>query len=389
MPDLEDNDPKSGESSRSGARGRQGSGTSVTWRGIIDEPTPGDPPKHPRLATVGRGLDSALVAVGLKRGHDDDGTLLPRKTGRLVAIVGGLFLIALVVSMLHIVPAGNVLIPVTLGDAQSQEGQGLHVTLPWPITQVASMSVQTQNYSMIQANQKGTDRPVLVLGSDGASGTVDATVLYKLDPTKATSVYVHLGQSYASKLVQPASRGCVRAEFENFPMVDAATTKAKEVSDGITDCIRKAFEPNGIILQAFQMRQVVLASSVQQSVNAKIQASQTAQSQVYNLGVAQAKAAIQRITALATAQAQQIVACGGTPSVTKVAGQDTPDAIPNPSGACQAPLLTEQELEYSYIQALRDLINSPNPPTIILGGNGTPVVQLPTAASGTTTTTSH
>ena len=102
-----------------------------------------------------------------------------------------------------------------------------------------------------------------------------------------------------------------------------------------------------------------------------------------------AKAAIQRVTALATAKAQQIVACGGTPTVTKVAGQDTPDATPNPSGACQAPLLTEQELEYSYIQALRDLINSPNPPTIILGGSGVPVVQLPTASSGTTTTTTH
>ncbi len=367
MPDLEDNDPNSGESSRSGARGRKGSGTSVTWRGIIDEPAPGDPPKHPRMAAVGRGLDSALVAIGLKRGHDDDGTFLPRKTGRLLGILGGLFVIALMVSMLHIVPAGNVLVPIRFGDAQAQEGQGLHVTLPWPITQVASMSIQTQNYTMIQAKQKGTDNPVLVLGSDGASGTVDATVLYKLNSARASDVYVHIGQNFAVKLVQPASRQCVRAEFENFPMVDAATTQAKTVSDGITDCIRKAIEPNGIILQAFQMRQVVLASSVQKSVNAKIQAQQNEQSQQYNIQVAVAKAAIQRLTALATANAQEIVACGGTPTVTKVAGVDTPDATPNPGGACQAPLLTEQELEYSYIQALRDLINSPNPPTIILG----------------------
>ncbi len=388
MPDLEDNDPNDGGPGRAGARGRKGSGTSVTWRGIIDEPAPGDPPKHPRLATIGHGFSSALVAVGLKRGRDDDGTLLPRKTGRLLAIAAGLIVVILAVTMLHIVPAGNVLVPITLGDAQTQEGQGLHVTLPWPITQVASMSVQTQNYSMIQAKQKGTDNPVLVLGSDGASGTVDATVLYKLNPSKAKDVYENIGQSYASKLVQPASRQCVRAEFENFPMVDAATTKAKVVSDGITGCIRKAIEPVGIILQAFQMRQVVLASSVQGSVNSKIGAQQNEQAQTYNIEVAQAKAAIQRITALATAQAQQIVACGGTSTATKVAGQSTPDAIPNPSNACQAPLLTEQELEYSYIQALRDLINSPNPPTIILGGNGTPVVQLP-QTSGATTTTTH
>ena len=302
MADLEDSDnPDEGESTgRSGTRGRRGAGASVTWRGIIDEPMPGDPPKHPRMAAIGRGLDGALVAVGLRRGRDDDGTLLPRKTGRLVAIVAGLFLVALGVSMLHVVPAGNVLVPITLGDAQSQEGQGLHVTLPWPITQVASMSVQIQNYTMSQGNQKGTDNPVLVLGSDGASGTVDATVQYKLKPSQATSVYVNLGKSFGPKFVQPASRACVRAEFENFTMVDAATTQAKAVSDGISDCIRKAIQPEGITLQTFQMRQVVLASQVQSSINSKIQAQQNQQSQVYNVQAAVAKAAIQRLQALAT-----------------------------------------------------------------------------------------
>jgi regulator of protease activity HflC (stomatin/prohibitin superfamily) len=393
MPDLEDNDeptsPRPNGPSVTGPRGRTRSGASVTWRGIIDEPAPGDPPKHPRMAAVGRGLDGALVAVGLKRGRDDDGTLRPRKTRRLVAIVATLFIIALGFSMLHIVPAGNVLVPITLGDAQAQEGQGLHVTLPWPITQVASMSVQTQNYTMSAAPQKGTDAAVLVLGSDGASGTVDATVLYRLNPGQATNVYVNLGKSFGPKFVQPASRACVRAEFENFTMVNAATEQAKTVSDGITSCIRKALRQDGITLQAFQMRQVVLASSVQNSINSKVQAQQNQASQVYNVQAAVAKASIQRLQALATSQAQLIVACGGTPSVTKVGGQTTPDATPNASANCQAPLLTEQELEYSYIQALRDLINSPNPPTVILGSGGAaPVVQLPAAASsGTTSTT--
>ena len=40
---------------------------------------------------------------------------------------------------------------------------------------------------------------------------------------------------------------------------------------------------------------------------------------------------------------------------------------PNPTGVCQAPLLTENELTYQYIQAIRDLINSKNNVTVILG----------------------
>jgi len=214
-------------------------------------------------------------------------------------------------------------------------------------------------------------------------------VLYRLNPGEATNVYVNLGKSFGPKFVQPASRACVRAEFENFTMVDAATEQAKTVSQGITSCIRKALQPAGITLQAFQMRQVVLASSVQNSINSKVQAQQNQASQVYNVQAAVAKASIQRLQALATSQAQLIVACGGTPSVTKVGATTTPDASPNAAANCQAPLLTQQELEYSYIQALRDLINSPNPPTVILGSGGTaPVVQLPAAASsGATTTT--
>src|SRR5579871_3028644 len=96
MPDLEDDndDPRSPQaSSRSGPRGRRGGGTSVTWRGIVDEPSPDDPPKHPRLAAMGRGTDRVLVGTGLKRGRDDDGTLLPRRTSRLVGILATLFVV--------------------------------------------------------------------------------------------------------------------------------------------------------------------------------------------------------------------------------------------------------------------------------------------------------
>jgi regulator of protease activity HflC (stomatin/prohibitin superfamily) len=385
MPDPEDPN----EEPTTGDRPRK---ATVTWRGIVDEPRPGDPPRHPRLAAVSRGVSAALVATGFKRGRGPDGELLPRKTARMVALLTTVIVIVLGYSMLHIVPAGNVLVPITLGDAQTQEGQGLHVTLPWPITRVASMSVQTQNYTMAAGNIKGTDNPVQVLGSDGASGVVDATVLYKLNPSRATYVFANIGQNFSSKLVQPASRACVRAEFYKYAMVDAATTKSKQVSDGISSCIRSAIEPAGIILQAFQMRQVVLASQVQSSINTKIAAQQNQLAQAYQILVADAKAQILKITALGTSQSQEIAACGGTQTTIKIGGQATRLILPNPPNKCEAPPLTEQELEYNYIQALRDLINSPTPNTIILGtGNGVPTIQLPVSSSSgsTTTTTTH
>ena len=331
MADPDDNDENPAEPASGPAdRGRPKKTTSVTWRGIIDDPLPGDPPKHPRMAAVGGAVSALLVAVGLKRGRDDDGTLLPRKTGRLVAIVVTLFVVLLAVSMLHIVPAGNVLVPITLGDAQDQQPQGLHVTLPWPVTQVASMSVQTQNYTMTAANQKGTDPAVQVLGSDGASGTVDATVLYRLDPHQATNVYVNIGQQFSSKLVQPASISCIKSYFADYTMVDAATTKSKQVSAGIADCIRKSIEPQGVELQQFQLRQVVLTSQVQNAVNADVAAQQNAVSQIYQIQVARAKAQIVAITASGANDAQQIVACGDTSKTVNDNGLPTVKITPNP-----------------------------------------------------------
>jgi regulator of protease activity HflC (stomatin/prohibitin superfamily) len=379
MADSDDNDDQgSTEPTGPGDRGRPKRGTSVTWRGIIDDPQPGDPPKHPRMAAVGGVLSATLVAVGLKRGHDDDGTLLPRKSGRLIAIVVTLFVVLLAVTMLHIVPAGNVLVPITLGDAQPQLPQGLHVTLPWPVTQVASMSIQTQNFTMTAANQKGTAPAVQVLGSDGASASVDATVLYKLDANQATKVFVNIGQSFSSKLVQPASISCIKSSFAAYKMIDAATTRSKQVSAGIVSCIKNAIEPQGVQLQQFQLRQVVLNSSVQSATNGVVAAQQNAVSQLYQIQIATAKAQITALIASGANDAAEIVACGYTTKSENLNGLPTVKVVPNPPTACVPPPLNDTENTNLYIQTLRDLINSSKPPVIILNNGGTaPSIQVP------------
>jgi regulator of protease activity HflC (stomatin/prohibitin superfamily) len=375
MADLEDNDTRAG-SAPDGGRRR----TSVTWRGIVDDPEPGAPSKHPRLAAVGRIFDRGAVAVGLKRGRNDDGTPAPRHSGRLAGLIGAIVVVFLAITMLHIVNAGTVMVPITLGDAGSAEGQGLHITLPWPITQVATMNVQTQNYTMTQAKIPGTDSPVQVLGSDGASATVDATVLYKLQPNRASNVYTTIGTSFGPKLVQPAARSCIYGQFHSRAMVDAATTQNRQVSDAIVQCIKNAIQPYGVTLQAFQLRQVVLQNQVQNAINNKIVQQQNEASQIYQEQVAQAQKRISDVNALATFQAQQVVACGGQVVTTKDEnGQDVLDVVPNPNGQCQTPNLTQEELQYNYIQVLRAIITSNKNSTVIVpGGSSTPNVVVPT-----------
>jgi regulator of protease activity HflC (stomatin/prohibitin superfamily) len=388
MPDPDDNDLPGGATG-GGAGSQPNQGTRITWRGIVDDETEAARArKHPIRTGIGRAASAGLVAVGLKRGRNDDGTPADRHTGRLLAIVGVFVAVLLVFSMLHIVPAGTVLVPVTLGDAQTAETQGLHVTLPWPLTRVTSMSVRVQNYTMAAANIRGTDKPVIVLGSDGASGTVDATVLYRLNPHRASDVYTNIGVNFGTVLVQPTSRKCIRDNFANYPMVQAATTAFKALGDQISDCISHTIEPQGIDLVEFQLRQVVLSTSLSAAVNQKVAAQQAALAQLFNEQAAELGADITRINAKAQSDAQIIVACGGTAKTEKRNGIDVAIVTPNPTGLCQADKLTSNELTYQYIQAIRDLINSKNNVTVILQNpNGNNPITLPAGGSTSSTTT--
>jgi regulator of protease activity HflC (stomatin/prohibitin superfamily) len=355
----------------------------VTWRGIVDEPVAPEPrKKRELLSPIGRSLDRLFVAVGLKRGHAEDGSLAPRHWGRLGGIVGGTLAVLLVISMVHITPAGYVTVPVTFGNAQTQFGEGLHITAPWPITQVSNMSVQTQNYTMTAQDVDGTDDPVRVEGKDGAFAMVDATLLYRLRPDEATNVYRSVGADYQTKLVQPSARSCIRLEFTGYDMVAAATSAWADVSADITECIRGKIEPVGIELQDFQLREVKLSEDVQSAINAAVSAQQNIKQQQFAFLAALIGADITRTQAQATSDAQQILACGGTTSQQVRDGQTVTVVTPNPNDRCAAPPLTAEILQYSYIQALRDLVNSPNSSTVILGsGNGTPQIVVPQTGS--------
>ena len=368
--------------------------TAVTWRGIVD--VPDDEGEETKVTTsakasgaakgVGGALGRATAAVGLTRPKLADGTRGPRKSSRLVAIVAIVVGVGLVASMGHIVDPGSVVIPETLGSAGAPLDEGFHLTAPWPITQVSSMSVRTQNYTMTAADLPGTDDAVVVLGRDGASGAVDATLLYRLEESRATDVFRQFGTDFDTKLVQPTARSCIRTEFAKYDMVAAATSSLAEVSEGIATCIADTIVPLGIAMEDFQLRDVTLGPDVQAAIDAKVSAQQKAESQQFEVATAERQAEIARIAADARSDAAQILACGGTVSTVERDGTQVQVVTPNPPEACAAPPLTPEMLQYDYIQALREIINSPNNSTIVVpqGQDLGPVLGLttPTTAGG-------
>jgi len=255
------------------------------------------------------------------------------------------------------------------------------------------MSTRVQNYTMtsnIGEGAKGsTDDSVAVLGSDGGAANVNATVLYRVNPKQATVVYRTIGKSYATVLVRPSARSCIRTQFTLYPMIDAATIDWRKIQSDAASCLKAKIESQGLLLQDFQLREVTLSAQLQTAVNSKVASQQNAEQQKFELATAEQAADITRIHALATADSQQILACGGRAATVSRNGIRAQTVVPKPISDCSQSQLTPQYLQFTYIQALSKLATSGTNTTLVLpfDQNLTPLLNLNSGGGSATVTT--
>jgi regulator of protease activity HflC (stomatin/prohibitin superfamily) len=332
----------------------------------------------------------ALVKIGVLRPRTSTGELGPRSWKGLFVFLGTIFVIVIVWTSVHVVQPGNVAVPVAFGKAGTPLDAGLHITLPFTATY--SLSTRTQNYTMSSSPGDGpkgaVDGAVSVLGQDGGAASVNATVLYRVDPSKATTVYRNLGTNYAAAVVKPAARSCVRLVFTRYPIVDAATGAGNTVQSDVGHCMKDKLVPQGLLLADFQLKQVTLDPKLRVAVAAKVAAQQLQQQQVFDTLTAQKQADIKRIQALATADQEQLIQCGGKSVTTTVDGKEVETIIPNPDNQC-TDKLSPAFLQFTYIQALQQLAASGGTSTLVLpfDKNLTPLITLPSGSGSTSTST--
>lgn len=294
-------------------------------------------------------------------GKDTSEPVNVRKWALIPGILTALFFFA---AFFRVIGPGEVGIPVTFGNAGAPLSSGIHVVNPF--ADVQRLSVRTESYTMSIAKGEGAkdgDDSVSVLGSDGAQGSVDATVLYHLDRDAASTLFKTLGSNYVEKIVRPTARTCIRSGFATTGMVEAATTARGAVADDIEQCIVDHLHGDGIVLEQFQLRDVHLSKEVQIAVDAKVKAQQSAEQQRFELAKSTQEAEIARVEAQGRADAQQIIACGGH-AVVSDDGKTT-KIVPNTGDACQN-TLTDAYLQYLYIQSLEKISESDTNSTVIL-----------------------
>lgn len=269
-----------------------------------------------------------------------------KPVSRLVGV--GFIIIGIVVSSVKQINAGEVGVKVLFGSIQPEVlGSGLHFVNP--LLDIRKIDVKTQNYTMSGVNDEGEkagDDAIKVLTSDGLEVTIDLTVLYKVISGDAPRLLRETGDDYRDKIVRPITRTKIRDNAVYYQAVDLFGNKRDEFQQRIYRSIEDDFKKRGLMLEQLLVRNITLPNSVKASIESKINAEQDAKKMEFVLLKEKQEAERKRVEAQGIADYQRIINTG----------------------------LTDQQLQYEQIKAMKELALSQNAKVIVMGKGNTPLI---------------
>lgn len=260
--------------------------------------------------------------------------------GRLARIALAFVILLLLFWSVTSIPTGHVGVLTLFGRVTGQVlPEGIHLINP--LKAVQRLSIQTQSRK----------ESASVPSNEGLILTLDTSLLFRLDQSKAAQVYQTVGADYAEKVVEPTLRAAVR-QATSAHSANALYSNAREiVQQQIQDELTAQLAPRGVTVENVLLRDVQLPAMLKGSIEAKQQAEQDALRMSFILQKEKQEAERKRIEAQGIADFQRIVAQG----------------------------ISAQLLEWKGIEATEKLATSGNTKVVIIGNpkNGLPLVLEP------------
>ena len=213
-------------------------------------------------------------------------------------VFGGVALIGvwLVLSLTVTVPAGAVGVQNVFGSVQDYALKpGLSFKAPW--VGVDIMSVKTQEL------KETTDSPT----DEGLTVSLESSILYRLDPEMAATIYQKVGLDYSPVVIEPQYRSIVRGVTSEYDAKSLYTSDREEVSAKIFEQLEPVLKERGIILEKVLLRSVTLPQRVQDGIQAKLVAEQDSQKMQFVLTKETQEAQRKVIEAKGIAESQGII----------------------------------------------------------------------------------
>ncbi len=291
----------------------------------------------------------------------------------LVLLIGGLGLLTLGAGLVFIdqFESGVVISPLSEGGVRPEPiGPGIHFVTPF-IEYVDRFSTAKQEYTMSGTANEGAKE-----GNDAVEGRtadqqqvfIDATVRYFADPKQIVSLR-RLWQSqdnYIQSFIRPTVRTAIYNSVAHYQVEEIYGAKRADLQQEIESQLRDSFAQQGLVLDAFQLRNITFSQEYAQSIEQKQIAQQ--QSEQAKLLVQKAQQEADQLRAQAQGQAD---------AAAERARGDSQAAVLRAQGDAQALKLIADALKgnpdlltYTYIQKL-----APNVGVIMLPSGGqTPLI---------------
>lgn len=261
-----------------------------------------------------------------------------RITGIVVLIIG------LLTSSVRQVDAGHVGVKSLFGKVQ-QESLPSGLSFINPLMDVTTIDVRTLNYTMSgihDEGQKSGDDAIKVLTSDGLEVTIDLSVLYRVNPVEAPRMLREIGVDFEDKIVRPITRTRIRDNSVYYEAIALYSTKRDEFQSRIFKTIEQDFKIRGLILENLLVRNITLPASVKSTIEQKINAEQEAQKMQFVLQKEKQEAERKRVEAQGISDYQRIISLS----------------------------LSDRQLQYEQIQAMKELAKSANSKIIVMPSKG-------------------
>ncbi len=214
--------------------------------------------------------------------------------------------------------------------------EGMHLINPLKTNN--EMSIQTQTLK----------ESASVPSSEGLVMNLDTSLIYHVDPTKASDVYQKIGPDYEAVLIEPNLRAAIREATASHTANALYTGEREMVAKQIYDQLVSLLSQRGFIVESILLRDIQLPATLKASIESKQQAEQEALAMNFRLQKETQEAQRKRIEAAGIRDFQQIVAQGISP----------------------------QLLEWKGIEATENLAKSANSKVVVIGNskNGLPLI---------------
>lgn len=197
----------------------------------------------------------------------------------IFGFVGAVLLLWLFFASIVIVEAGETGVYSLFGKVKDEElSSGFHLVIP--LAKVTPMTIRTGEYTMSISQGEGrkySADAITSLTKEGLSVDLDMTVLYRLQEDRASDVYKEVGLDYEDKIIRPMIRTSIRDVIANYEAKDIYSEKREEASQKITEKLKIAVEPRGIIIENVLLRNVALPPNLANAIQEKLQAEQEAE----------------------------------------------------------------------------------------------------------------